>query len=128
MRSVLFLMIAGVAVSSGLSGLLLIFNPDGGILQLSTVLLEGTPFSSFFIPGLFLAAGVGGVNTIALYLNLRRHSRRYHWAMAGGAVVCGWITGQWLLLDALHWLQFFYFGIGLLILLTAYQLMGKWAV
>jgi len=35
---------------------------------------------------------------------------------------------QLLLIQAAHWLHFIYLGIGLLIILIAYQLKGKWAV
>lgn len=128
MKSILFILIALVAVTSVVSGLLLFFNPDGSLFRLQAALLEGTSFSDFRIPGLILAVIVGGIHTLAVFLNLQRHHRRYQWAMIAGVILCGWVTGQWLLLPELHWLQFFYFGTGLLIILTAYQLQGKWAV
>lgn len=128
MKSILFILIAFVAVTSAVSGLLLFFNPEGSLFQLQAGLLEGTPFNDFRLPGLILALLVGGINALAVFFNLQRHRRRYQWAMAGGFILCGWVTGQWLLLNQLHWLQFLYFGIGILIILTAYQLQGKWAV
>lgn len=103
-------------------------DPDGEILHMSTSLLQGTPFKNFLIPGLILATVVGGINGIAVAYNMQRHPARYNWAMAGGLMITGWITIQMLLIQAANWLHFLYLGIGILIILTAYQLKGKWAV
>jgi len=102
-------------------------NPDGGILNLQLSLLDGTPFKDFQVPGLLLAGVVGVVNLLAVVYNLSRHSSRYNWAMAGGFLITGWIVVQMILIQAAHWLHYVYLGIGVLIILLAYQLKGKWA-
>ena len=128
MKSILFILVAFIAITSTLSGLLMISNPDGGILNLPLSLLNRTPFKNFLIPGILLTTIVGSINLLAVFYNMQRHHSRYNWAMAGGIMVTGWIVVQMLLIQAAHWLHFIYLGIGLLIILIAYQLKGKWAV
>ena len=106
----------------------MISNPDGGILNLPISLLDGTPFKDFLIPGILLTTIVGGVNLLAVFYNMQRHVNRYNWAIAGGILISGWIVVQMILIHAARWLHFLYLGIGILIILLAYQLKGKWAV
>lgn len=128
MKALLFILISFVAITASLSGMLMITNPDGGIMSLQLSLLQNSPFKSFLIPGIVLLVLVGGVNLIAVFFNMQHHSKRYNWAMAGGIILCGWIIVEMILINAASWLQYIYLGIGLLIILIAYQLKGKWAV
>lgn len=128
MKPLLFILISFIAVTSTLSGLLMISRPDGEILNLPINLLEGTPFKNFLIPGILLTTIVGGVNLLAVFFNMQRHPNRYNWAISGGVAITGWIIAQMILIRTIHWLHFIYLGIGLLIILIAYQLKGKWAV
>ena len=128
MKTLLFILISFIAVTSTLSGILMISKPNGEILNLPINLLEGTPFKDFLVPGLLLTIIVGGVNLLAVFYNIQRHPNRYNWAITGGIVIIGWIISQMLLIRTLHWLHFIYVGIGFLIILIAYQLKGKWAV
>ena len=127
MKSLLFILVSFVAVTATLSGLIMISNPDGGVMNLPLSLLDGTPFKDFLIPGILLSTIVGGVNLLAVFYNIQRHVNRYNWAMAGGIMISGWIVVQMILIQAAHWLHFLYLGIGILIILLAYQLKGKWA-
>ncbi len=126
MKSLLFILVSIIAVTSILSGLFMISRPDGSILNLPLSLLEGTSFTSFLVPGILLTLIVGGVNLLAVFFILQRQSNRYNWALAGGLVICGWIIIQIILIHTAHWLHFLYLGMGLLIILIAYQLKGKW--
>lgn len=128
MKTLLFLLVSFIAVTSLLSGLLMISNPDGKILYLSLSLLQGTAFKNFLIPGILLTAFVGIPNLLAVFYNMQRHPNRYNWAIAGGVMICGWIIIQMIMIHAIHWLHFIYLGAGLLIILIAYQLKGKWVV
>lgn len=128
MKTVLFVLVSFLAVTALLSGIMLISNPDGKIMNLSVSLLEGTPFKDFTIPGVLLAVLVGGTNLLAVFFNLKRQAGRYNWALAGGIFITGWTIGQLILIGASHWLQAFYLVIGILVILIAYQLKGKWAV
>jgi hypothetical protein len=128
MKSLLFFLLVFMALTSSVSGLLLISRPDGSILQLSLALLQDTPFKSYLVPGILLAGMVGGANLLAVFYNLQRHPARYNWAIAGGSIMTGWIVVQFLLINTSHPLQLLYFFAGLLTVLIAWQLKGKWAV
>jgi uncharacterized membrane protein len=128
MKSILFFLLVFIALTSTLSGLLMISKPDGSILQLNTELLRDTPFHNFLLPGILLTVIVGGINMMAVFFNIQRNPNRYNWAIAGGCMICGWILIQMLMINAVHWLHLLYFFIGLLVILMAYQLKGKWAV
>ena len=128
MKAFLFLLISFIAVTATLTGLLLISQPNGSLLNLPLNLLEGTFFKSYLIPGTLLVIFVGGINMLAVFYNLKKDRSRYDWAMAGGCVVSGWVTIQLLLIHTAHWLHILYFGIGVIIFLLAYQLKGKWIV
>ena len=128
MKVILFLLISFLSITATLSGLLLISQPDGSLLNLPLSLLEGTYFSSYLVPGILLLIFVGGVNLLAVFYNLKKDRGRYDWAMAGGFAVSGWVTIQLLLIHTAHWLHVLYFGIGVIIFLLAYQLKGKWIV
>lgn len=128
MKSLLFFLLVFMALTSSVSGLLLISSPDGSILQLSLALLQDTPFKNYLVPGILLAGMVGGTNLLAVFYNLQRHPARYNWAIAGGLIMTGWIVVQFLFINAFHPLQLLYFFAGLLSVLIAWQLKGKWAV
>jgi hypothetical protein len=128
MKTLLFMLICLIALTAIFSGLMMVSSPDGKTMSLPLALLNGTPFKNFFIPGLLLATIVGGINLLAAFYNIRRHPNRYNWAAAGGVTICGWIILQMIIIQTIHWLHFIYLGIGLLIILIAYQLKGKWAV
>jgi hypothetical protein len=128
MKTLLFILVSFIAVTATLSGLIIISNPDdGGVINLSTKLLKETWFKNFLIPGVVLTVIVGGTNLLAVFYNMQRHPDRYSWALAGGIMISGWIIVQMILIGTFHWLQFIYLGIGILIILIAYQLKGKWA-
>ena len=74
MKTVLFVLVSFLAVTALLSGIMLISNPDGKIMNLSVSLLEGTPFKVFTIPGVLLAVLVGGTNLLAVFFNLKRQA------------------------------------------------------
>jgi uncharacterized BrkB/YihY/UPF0761 family membrane protein len=128
MKTLLLILLLFVSISAIVSGILLIISPDGGILSLPPDLLTDTPFRNFLLPGIILACIVGGTNLFAVYYNLKKHPRRYGWAITGGVVMIGWIVAQITLVRTLNWLQFVYISVGVLVILIAWQLKGKWIV
>lgn len=128
MKLFLFLLTAFVAFTAIVSGALLVSYPDGSTFKLSTDLLKATPFKNFFVPGVLLAVVVGGINLVAVVLNMQTHPQRYNWSIGGAVMLTGWVVVQMLLIAALHWLQFVYLGVGCMMLLLSWQLKGKWAL
>lgn len=124
-----FIDTAGVCgVTATVSGLMLMVQPDGSLMQMPADILLTSPFRNFLIPGIVLFALVGLVNGMAAWLLIRRHPAQYDWAMVGGVIIGGWIMVQIIMIQSLSWLQFIYLGTGLLVVLAARQLKGKWLV
>jgi hypothetical protein len=117
-----------VGLSALVNGIQLVLDPTGAAVGLRPELLARSPFASYTLPGLVLA-GVVGLSQIATALTaialagslaprglvrIRRPARAPLLALAAGAILMGWIGGQWLFLTETHWLQPACFGIGLL--------------
>ncbi len=128
MRTLLFILIAFVAVTATVSGILLMANPDGRTFNMPLTLLNGTPFKSFLIPGMILTIAVGAVNMLAFFHYYKEYKYMYDWTLAGGIMLTLWSIVQMILLQSFFWLQIFYLGIGILIILLSFQLKGKWII
>ena len=128
MKTLLFILLSFIAITATISGILMISQPDGSISHLKPELLSGSPFKNYLVPGILLAGGVGAVNLVAVFLNMMRHRQRYNAAIAGGAVIIVWILVQVMMIGTIHWLHILYFSAGILVVLGAYQLKGRWAV
>ncbi|MEX2162571.1 MAG: hypothetical protein WD751_11770 [Anaerolineales bacterium] len=75
--------------------------------------LNGTPFSDYLIPGLYLLL-VGAGTLAAAWLSLLQHPWSAELAIGLGLALMGWITAQIFWLGYLNWMQPFYFVLGLL--------------
>lgn len=128
MKTLLLIILLFVGITAAVSGVLLIVAPKGGIISLPLDILSDSPFNSFIIPGIILAVLVGGMNLLAVLFNFKKHPRRYDWAMAGGVMITGWIVGQMILIKTINWFHIVYILCGMLTILIAYQLKGKWIV
>ena len=97
-RTTLLVVEAFVAVTAFAGGLALMVGAL--IPDLSTVItppaeyLEGSPFSSYLVPGLVLALVLGGVNVIAFLLLLRRRPSALFAAATAGYAGLIWIFVQ----------------------------------
>ena len=128
MRSLLLVMLFLVALASNLAGLIMVSDPSGGTIGLSPSLLDGSPFKDFRMPGILLLAIMGSVSLVGVYFNIQHHPKRYNFAIGEGFFIClGTIVGA-IVSGYFHWLQLCFFITGMLIVLTACQLKGKWAV
>ena len=127
MKFILIALLSFVGVTAALSGILMMINPDGTVLHLPSNLLKGSPFKDYFIPGILLAFMVGGVNLLALWRLFQGHRNQYNWAIAAGGITIAWIGTQVMMIHVVNWLHVLYFAFGVLSILLAYQLKGKWA-
>ncbi|WP_195760646.1 hypothetical protein [Agromyces kandeliae] len=84
----------------------------GTVIAIPPEYLEGSPFSSFLVPGLVLAIVVGGTHVVAFVML----SRRMRWAMIACAVagfgMVVWVFVQMVFIPFSP-LQAVYFGLGL---------------
>ncbi len=81
--------------------------------------LEGTPFRSYLIPGLLLAVVVGGSATLATAVTALSNNTGAAASAVAGAIMMGWIAVEFRMLPKSSWLEGFYFGAGLLMVILA---------
>lgn len=79
---------------------------------LEAAMLQGTPFTTFLIPGLFLFAILGLGNLIVVFL--LRLNKGYHGVMLLGMRLVVWIIVQVILLQEWNVLHVIFFLLGLL--------------
>ena len=128
MKIVLLISNSLIAIMCMVYGILMISFPhNGGILQISENVLTSIPFATLLIPGILLALVVGGANMLSAYYFFQETSKSYTWAMIGGTLVSVWLIIQLVLLNSISVIHIAYLGVGLLTVLLAYQLKGKWA-
>ncbi len=78
------------------------------------VWLQGTPFHSYFLPGLILFLAVGGSHFAAAYAIFRRHPLAKRPATFAGIVLTGWMIGELALIGFRAPIQVWFVGVGLL--------------
>jgi|ERR1700674_995167 len=83
-------------------------------LPFPDVWLQGTPFHSYFLPGLILFLAVGGSHLAAAYAILRRHPLAKRAAVFAGIVLTGWMVGELALIGFRAPIQVWFVGVGLL--------------
>jgi hypothetical protein len=98
-----------VALTAVGGGIALVAKTDWFPLQW----LEGTPFRSFLIPGLILAAFVGGSAAVATIAAILDSDAGALTSIVAGVIMMGWIAGQLHLLKQQSWLHAVYFAAGL---------------
>jgi len=127
----LMLLLLFQGISATPSGLLLVLDPTGGWMQMPLSMLEGTPFSTYLIPGLILSIvlGLGAFFVLGCLVFLPDWSwaerlnpvKSQHWvwtaSAAFGLALMTWIVVQVFMIGLDAWLHPMYFGLGLAILL-----------
>ena len=93
-----------------------------GGLGVPTALLRHTPFTSFVVPGIFLAAVIGGSATIGATALLAHWRRAQVTSAAAGAIMVGWILGETLLVEGFSWLQGLYLLTGAIVVVASIRL------
>jgi menaquinone-dependent protoporphyrinogen oxidase len=106
-----------VAITAIAGGAALVARPDGSLLRAPLSLLDTTPFTSFFVPGLVLLLVVGGSAAVAAMLTRRRHDGARTAAFGAGVALLAWILVQMILLRTVNGLQLGYMLIASAIIL-----------
>ncbi len=115
--SIVALALLGLPALGG--GIALVASPNGSAMQWTVVMLEGSPFSDFTIPGLLLG-GVFGLGSFAVIaLGLRRSRLAPFLAFGLGVGMMIWIVVELAIIGELSFLHPTMFGIGLVIALAS---------
>ena len=115
-RTIAISLLILTGISAVLGGWGFVADPSGETLQMSLDWLERSPFSNYFIPGLILMVILGFGSLLAALICIRKSKSYPLWVIAFGAILIVWISTQILMIRMLHWLQFLYGGIGLILL------------
>jgi hypothetical protein len=126
MKTILFILVAFLALSTAVASLLLMSAPDGSLLSLTTDILKGSAFKDFVLPGLLLMIFVGVINLLALFYNLINHKLKYNLSIAGGAMILVWMVIQYSIIQQAFWLDLVYVLVGLSVIFISLQLKGKY--
>jgi hypothetical protein len=111
------LIVAGMALYGGV-GLMWDLVADNAI-GMSQDWLEGTPFTSWVLPGVFLLAVVAVPMGTAAVLELRRSPWAAAASVVAGAAQVGWIAAQLAVMQRYFFLQPVVLGAGLAVLALA---------
>jgi len=82
----------------------------------SLLLLEGSPFNSFFVPALILTFIVGGTNLLGAIAVWTKNKYASEASAAAGMGLIIWIYAETYLLTGRSWLQTLFFSIGVMVL------------
>lgn len=67
--------------------------------------LKGSPFTDYFIPGLFLFVFIGGSSAVAAVVVFRRHPSALRFSMLSGGITLVWIVVQVSIIGYVSWMQ-----------------------
>jgi len=115
---------AFVALGALPCGVLLMLYPNGSALNMPLSMLKGSPFSTFFLPGLILFTVIGCGHTVAAVLSFRRHRFAGQAGAVMGLGLMIWIFVQASMIGGGHWLQYLYFALGTAEVSLAVLLLG----
>jgi hypothetical protein len=84
------------------------------LMPFPEVWLQGTPFHSYFFPGLILCLIVGGSQLLAAFIVLWRDSAARIASLIAGLALTGWMAAELALIGFQAPIQVFFVAIGLL--------------
>jgi len=111
------LVLLGLGALAG--GVALMARPDGSVMHFDVVLLAGSPFDDFVVPGLILGGvfGIGSFVVVALGLRHVRVAPFLAFAIGCGQMI--WIVVELAIIRELSFLHPTFFGVGLVIAVAA---------
>ena len=104
----------GVGALGG--GAVLIASPTGSLIGMPLSMLEHSPFTSFLVPGLVLFFVNGVFPLVVAWASVQHAAWTAFAHPAIGAVLCGWIGIQVVMIRGFSWLHAFYIALGLALL------------
>lgn len=122
-----------LAISGLIGGFSLVISSDGALSQMPLSMLEGSPFTSYLIPGLILLIILGifpSLVTIGLIwkynwkiFNFLNIYKDHHWSwicsVYSGIVLIIWIDFQIMFIGYGHYIQFIYALLGVIIVILS---------
>ncbi len=113
--AVLLLLLALNAFGGGIYGL-------SGAKNVPVQWLNGSPFKSYRIPGIFLFIAIGGSALIASVLILTKHRNALKITYGCFFILTGWLIAQIAIIGYVSWMQPVTAAAGIVIFLLTWQL------
>ena len=120
LSAIILLVINGIGAVAG--GIALIGDPSGRVLGWTTAMLEHSPFEDYLLPGIILFVFNGLLSMAVAFLTLKKRKYYSSYIILQGAVLCGWIIIQIMLIRDYHPLHLAFLAIGLLLIACGYIL------
>lgn len=96
----------------------------GGWLAMPLLMIEGSPFGSYLIPGLVLLVVVGGTQLLAAVLLIARRESALLWTAVAGLGMLIWIFVETGIIRGQSFLQILYFSTGMAQVVAVLALLG----
>ena len=100
--------------TNGLAGVAGGIGVMKGLMPFPEVWLQGSPFHSYFLPGLILCVVVGGSQFAAAFVLLWRNSLAKIASLIAGLTLTAWMTGELTLIGFQAPIQVWFVALGLL--------------
>ena len=116
--SVFLLLFTGI--SACISGFMLMYDPSGKPLRMNVSILAGSPFDSFFIPGIILLLFLGISGILIAFFVIIDHTYSTRLIFFQGLVMLFWIIVQVIMINQFFYLQLLYLLIGIALTYIGY--------
>jgi hypothetical protein len=103
-----------IGLGAAVSGILMFVQPDGSLLGLPLNMLHGSPFVDFLVPGILLFSVNGLGNMLSAVLSFKQHAMAGFAGIFFGIGLVIWLYVQVSMISGGHWLQNFYFVLGII--------------
>ncbi|MFD2519838.1 hypothetical protein [Emticicia soli] len=126
MKSLLSTIASILLIFNGLSAIYggwhLITSPDGSSLQMPLIILDKSPFTDYYIPGIILFVA-NGIASLAVFVAILVKPRKLAWLISvQGAILTGWILIQVIMIQAVSPLHFIYGAVGVALIVVGRQI------
>jgi hypothetical protein len=118
--AIILLFINGIAALVG--GARLIGDPSGEAMGWTTEMLEHSPFDDYLIPGVILFTVNGLLSFTVAFLTIKKNNIYTSYIILQGAVLCGWIISEIMMIRLYHPFHFIFLAVGLLLIVCGYIL------
>ncbi|NQV38257.1 MAG: hypothetical protein HQ509_09675 [Candidatus Marinimicrobia bacterium] len=132
-RNIFLILLGFLGLGAIGGGGALIISPTGELIGMPLSMLEKSPFSSFFIPGVILFSVLGLIPLLLIIALLKKTESKLaeqinlfkdmHWSWTYSIYIAftliSWIQIQMVFLHAVHWLHTFYMFFAIAIIIIA---------
>ena len=125
-RASLLLLLLFVSVTTTVAGIDFMIYSNGMLFSLQPAVLEHTPFSNFFLPGLISLLVVGGSSLVALVLMKDHNLYALPASLVSGVIICMWVSLVSFVFKTILWIEVLYWFIGITVVVFTLYLQKEY--